>query len=500
MYNLYKAEWQHMKTAGSDGRSIERLVNAIADSFLDNYYRDLTYNGDFLELLCQIATFRENPRIATYSSSVIFKTIIEKLCDSFEESDNHTYRQVMVQIVDFCRKLPFAGQIDRKLSEFGMFSAEELLERSKRLSMQPQKAFKGANAKKIFILSRVTIGADIAITSIIIRRLMEICPDATFVIIGNEKLSELFGANSRIKVINLVYSKKEMLFDKLMKWVHVVEIIEKESSGYNKGDIVLIDPDSRLSQLGILPCIEEKYYYYWNSRLVAPSSGNVSFSVDTNRWLNSMITDDAILEPKLWLKPQYKTEAHQFVKYIRQSGAAKVIVVNFGVGGDTDKRVSLFFEQKILSHILSIDNVALLLDKGISREEETRADRLVKQLGGTEVSLSNEASLLGQCAGAGLYTMKTSIGQISGLIEAADGYIGYDSACQHIAAAVNTNCITIFVTKKSVRFVNRWSCYGKKFRYTLYVDSTKTDNKDYTDDTLYRFANLLRNSEFILTA
>lgn len=497
---LYKTEWQRMKNTAGNEDSMERLVNAIAFSFLDQYCQDLTINTDYLKLLCEIATSSENPRIARYSSTVIFKTIIEKLCDSFDESDNDTYRWVMAQIVEFCRKLPFAGQFNQKLSDFGMNSTEALVERSRRLSAHPPKRFKGANAKKVIVLSRVTIGADIAITSIVIRKLMKACPDAQFIIIGNEKLNELFGANRRIQIINLLYSKKETLLDRLMKWIEVVDIVEKESIGFHQGDIVLIDPDSRLSQLGLLPCTEDADYYYWNSRRILPAVGNTSFSVDTNRWLNHMIMDDAILTPRLWLKSQFQMEGREFVKSLKQAGAAKVIVVNFGVGGDMDKRVNLQFEQKVLSHILSMDNVALLLDKGVSKEEESRIDLLAKQMGGREVSLENKQWLSPPFPGAGLYYMKTSIGQIAGLIEAADGYIGYDSACQHIAAAVNTNCITVFVTKRSVRFINRWSSFGNNFRYTLYIDKSETDSDEYTDEALYRLAHLLRSSKFIPTS
>ena len=34
MYDFYRAEWHRVKTASPEGRSMERVVNAIADSFL----------------------------------------------------------------------------------------------------------------------------------------------------------------------------------------------------------------------------------------------------------------------------------------------------------------------------------------------------------------------------------------------------------------------------------------------------------------------------------
>ena len=49
--------------------------------------------------------------------------------------------------------------------------------------------------KKILVLSRVTIGADIAVTSVIIQRLSERYPKAEMVLIGGGKLDEIFGGN-----------------------------------------------------------------------------------------------------------------------------------------------------------------------------------------------------------------------------------------------------------------------------------------------------------------
>ena len=41
--------------------------------------------------------------------------------------------------------------------------------------------------KKILLLSRVTIGADVAVTSIIIQRLAELYPKAEMVLIGGDQ-------------------------------------------------------------------------------------------------------------------------------------------------------------------------------------------------------------------------------------------------------------------------------------------------------------------------
>jgi ADP-heptose:LPS heptosyltransferase len=46
------------------------------------------------------------------------------------------------------------------------------------------------------------------------------------------------------------------------------------------------------------------------------------------------------------------------------------------------------------------------------------------------------------------------------LIAASDRYIGYDSAGQHIAAAIRVPTLTIFVNSNSATFAERWRPYG----------------------------------------
>ena len=50
---------------------------------------------------------------------------------------------------------------------------------------------------------------------------------------------------------------------------------------------------------------------------------------------------------------------------------------------------------------------------------------------------------------------------MAALIEAADVYVGYDSAGQHVAAAVGTPGVTAFVVEAGERHLRRWSAAGR---------------------------------------
>ncbi|HRR06920.1 MAG TPA: glycosyltransferase family 9 protein, partial [Victivallales bacterium] len=81
-----------------------------------------------------------------------------------------------------------------------------------------------------------------------------------------------------------------------------------------------------------------------------------------------------------------------------------------------------------------------------------------------------------------LYSISANIGEAAAMIAASDLYIGYDSACQHIAAALEIKTITIFAGTNNTRFVRRWRAFGKNKSYLIHVDTlTKSVHLDEND-------------------
>ena len=71
----------------------------------------------------------------------------------------------------------------------------------------------------------------------------------------------------------------------------------------------------------------------------------------------------------------------------------------------------------------------------------------------------------------GLIGVESRIGEMAGLIANSHEYIGYDSACQHIAAAMETPCITIFAGSNNMRFIRRWSAHGIRKSAIIHIDT-----------------------------
>ena len=65
-----------------------------------------------------------------------------------------------------------------------------------------------------------------------------------------------------------------------------------------------------------------------------------------------------------------------------------------------------------------------------------------------------------EVGGASLLTWQGGIGRFAALIAESTAYIGYDSAGQHIAAALGVPTIDIFTGFTSPRMPERWSPHG----------------------------------------
>jgi len=485
---FYRDKWSALKRRPPDQQEFGRLARQIAHSFLDYYLKDCRYEEEYIELLCEMTTFSQDPQLDSPGAQALFGIIVETLCDDFEELQTDTYNRVMAQVISYCRKIPAGKDLDRTLKVFQIHSSEHLLERIKsvRANNNPMSADK--SLRKILLLSRVTVGADVAITSIIIQRLVKIFSDAELVVIGDSRMGEVYGGNPRIRIRGVAYFKKGGLLPRLSIWHQVLQIIKEETASCPLEETVLVDPDSRLSQLGILPLIPLDYYFFFDSRSDTSFDSNMSMAELTNSWLDKLLGEESFCYPKVWLPPSYLATAKPLCEGIREHGARRIIAVNFGVGGNPRKRVGIALEEKLLLHLLQEPNTVILLDKGFGDEERAHTDTLLEAINqqGYQVSHRVFDSSGNEKMAWGVVGVQTKIGEIAALIANSDEFIGYDSACQHIAAALETPCLTIFAGSNNMRFIRRWSAYGRKSCHIVHVDTLTDPSSIDVDDIITR--------------
>ncbi|HBC87290.1 MAG TPA: hypothetical protein DCZ94_10070 [Lentisphaeria bacterium] len=485
--SFYKSKWNALKRK-PDAIAIKHLANQVALSFLDRYFYNDRYEAEYIDLLCEMATCFEDDEFNKIASSALFGIVVEGLCDDFEDLQTETYNRVMSQVISFCRKIPSGREFNKCLHEFGLFDFNDLMKRVEKLRAESGTFRKlTRNPKKIMVLSRVTIGADVAITSVIIQRLMNRFLSAEIVLIGDARLSELFGNNSNIRIAPVVYSRRGGLIERFGAWHSVLEIVENETSG-NIDSTLLIDPDSRLSQLGVLPLVDDSKYLFFNSRGSQKFPPKLSLSRLANLWMDKILGESEFCYPMVWLSDDVIEKSANFAKKLRKKGCRKIISVNFGVGGNSRKRVDDGFEEKLVLKLLAEPRTVVLLDRGFGTDENARSESILKEAAKKKIRIKDISfgSFNGAEISGGVIGIRSGIGEVASLIAESDEFIGYDSACQHIAAALGITAYTIFAGSNNPRFIRRWNACGPEKSEIIHVDTLSHPRTFDTEDIIAR--------------
>jgi hypothetical protein len=384
-------------------------ASALADTWLHGLG-----NAEQVRRLCALAT-SDDPAVAQSGTDAIFRRIVELLGDSFDPRDCDRYIEFFAEVIDFCRQLPPGRALDDKLRAFGLQTHNEFAARAGRVrNLTRFQAGPTSSVKKILVVSRVTLGADVAVTSVVLSRLKEVFPEAQICLLGSAKAGSLFASDPRVRLIAVDYSRAGTLLERLNAWPVLAAQVAAATRGLRTEEYLVVDPDSRLTQLGLLPLApDESRYLFFQSRSYDPAS-NKRLGELTNQWLDEVFGPTG--KPSL----PYLGLADADVALgsrVRESAKGRLAVVNLGVGENLEKRVGGPFELDLLLLLLRA-GYRVLLDRGAGEEELLRT--------------------------------------------ADDLYIGYDSAGGHIAAAAGVPGIDVFAGEVSARMRQRWIPWGRK--------------------------------------
>lgn len=483
--SVYREKWLSIREHRLKHDELIQLSRQIAFSFVDRYYQNGQYVGEYIDLLCEMATFSD-ALLANKASTALFEIIVEKLCDDFEDMPVEIYCRVMSQVISYFRNVRQGITLDKALKDFGILSFEELYNRAIFVHTHSYSFNRNKPPEKIILLSRVTIGADVAILSVMIQRLMRIFPHAKIVIIGSSKLKGIFGGNESIQICPLNYARGGGLLERFSSWHNALEILTKEMPPRREEYTLLIDPDSRISQLGILPLTHGDNYLFFNSRQYSDSMQGESMAELTNRWIDNVFGVPEFCYPKVWVDSSIGLEAQKLVSQLREAGCERIIAVNFGVGTNQRKRLGFDFEKKLLLEILKEPRTIVLLDKGFGKDELSQSAELLHSISnqGYDTTDMHFNDTEYPSFSNGLIAIDCTVGEVAAMIAECDECIGYDSACQHIAAAVQTPAVTIFAGSNDMNFVRRWSACGKAPHKIVHVDTVTNPQNIDTNEVI----------------
>jgi len=353
--------------------------------------------------------------LALLPASELFGSVIEPLADSFEPSSIAVYVDIFSRLME--RVVP-------------SFSASHLASRYAELRVS-RPLFEPS---RVVVLSRVTLGADVAITSTFLAGALRRWPSASVVFAGSRKNFELFSGDSRISLLEVRYGRGSSMAERLETGLALGPLVA------DAGTLVL-DPDSRLSQLGLLPLADVERTLFFESRGVG---GDRDSLVELSK---RFVLEALGVQAAPWIKPP----APEWVP-------PADVAVSFGVGENAAKRVSDVFEFELVQGLLD-RGLSVLLDSGAPGTLE--AERA--------------AVLESKCRGA-LILWQGSFAPFAAAIGRSRLYVGYDSAGQHVAAACGVPRITVFNGHSGDRFVARWRPDGAGFSRVLFVSGNLMDD------------------------
>jgi hypothetical protein len=347
-------------------------------------------------------------------SRVLFG-LAESLSDRFEPA-----------LVD-CYAAIFAEAIAAAAPQY---KVAELLARYGRVRRPRQ--FDGREPQTVYVLSRVTLGADIAVTSVMLDAAKRRFPKARIVFCGSRKSFELFAGDRRIEHMLVAYGGGGGLRERLLACPRL------DAAG-----VIVIDPDSRLTQLGLVPICPEENYYFFESRSYGADGGD-SLARLAGRWASETFGVDAA-----------RPYAAPLPVDLPFAGAP--VAVSFGVGGNAAKRVRDPFEQLLLAEIVK-RGFEVVIDTGPGGEEAERVERAV-------------AAVRSAIPNARIETWRGSFAAFLNVIARSRLYVGYDSAGQHAAAALGIPVISVFAGFPCERFLARWRPTGSAPVQVVRADS-----------------------------
>jgi ADP-heptose:LPS heptosyltransferase len=322
----------------------------------------------------------------------LLSIVVERLGDLFEPDLCRTYERLFAQVIE--RACP------------------ELVPRLRRnatLHAAP------ATANRVYVLSRITLGADVAVTSVLLDAAKKCYPDAEIVFVGPRKSYEMFEADPRIRHLPAPYARSGALIDRL-----------RASASLRFDDGIVIDPDSRLTQLGLISVCDERNYFFFESR---------SYGGDGH--------DSLPLLASTWAQEVFGVEnARAFVAPLSSSDSHPDITVSLGVGENSSKRIDGDFECDLL-RVLADTGGSILVDKGASAAERDRVERALLP---------------------GMRTHDGAFAPFAYQIARSKLYVGYDSAGQHVASACGIPLVSIFNGFVSERMFARWRPKGTVIR------------------------------------
>jgi hypothetical protein len=395
-----------------------------------------------------------------------FRELVEPLCDSFDPALQARHDRLLTSVI---------GAVARQDAALGA-----------RLAARPPVGHRRgpvtlAPRPDLCVLpSRVTIGADVAVTATIMGVVRAAWPDTRVALVGSPvTLAPLLSGRRGVEIWDHPYPRHGSLRDRLSVWAEAADTVDAWTRRNAGASVLVLDPDSRITQLGLLPLTARS-----GATRHFPARG---MPVTDRRNLTALAEDwarratggvPAPIGPRLVPSPDDLRRGAELVRALRRSPGHPVAVASLGVGGNVRKATGVDTEADMLAR-LSL-RAAVVLDAGATAAETARATTVATAwaaaTGRPFRHLRAGDHLTGEAPLVVLH--RADLCAVAGLLARADLFVGYDSAFQHLAAAVGTPGVVVFVDPPSTTFVDRWRAPGTTALVVPRAGASSVDGPD----------------------
>lgn len=389
--------------------------------------------------------------LAKEATQVMFQQIVEPWSDSFDPPLVDRYVRFMSEVV-LARRSPIAA----KLAELGFSRPEQLRERYQRVCKKGRiglpVGIDDRDIKKAIVISRVTLGADVSVSSVFLNAAHHTFRLADIEFVGPKKNAFLLANGHAVGRRLVSYSRSGLLAHRLRAWLRLRQALEESVNGLEPGQWFVIDPDSRFTQLGLLPVTDDECYGFFGSRDRSRDVDGPLASLAAEAWQVGCY-DPSLFEPSVVVQHAGRAKG----LYLCAGRAKLIAALSLGVGGRQSKGLGSDFEKALLALLRRLD-FQIVLDYGAGKEERLAVEGLVASFPGSVAHLATVRDP--RAREADLVTIRGTLGALAGWLHAADVFIGYDSAAVHVAATRQKPIIEVFAGAPTELFRKRWTPSG----------------------------------------
>ena len=403
----------------------------------------------------------------------LFGGLVEPLNDGFTPAGRAGYARWFAHI---CWRVGTRDErIAAQLAKFGI--SEEAALHARYQAARSQPATPPRTARKVVVLSRVTIGADLLLTTVALQRLRRAYPEAELVVLGDGKLQALIGGFPGVRVRAVAYGRRGTLRERLASWLAVVEAVAAEAPE------LVFAPDSRLDQLGILPVVADPaHYLLWEN--VLPDGQALSLARALDGFLAARFAQPATPP----VEPRTQLDASTILINERLAAALDttkpLAAVKLDHGGNPAKALPRAAEVAVLRRLREL-GWRVLLDRGFGATELANSDALLTDAGWTVVDLDDSGQGFGlainelapgSLASAPVVRFHGSIGGWAAACATCRLAVSYDSVGHHLAAGLGVPVVTAFTGHADARFAVAWKPHGPGVVTLVEIPTAAKDN------------------------